>query len=179
MFHFYDFYSDKKLIISDLPQERVRKKFGFKYEILNSVKDKESIDIIASRILRSLPGYEIEKVFAAGKKVLSAEHRRILSETKKGKPRDEATRAKISATLKGRSSFQGKKHREESKRKIAESKYGNDHAKNRIWAFDPRGKKEVRVLSIRDIPVGFSKGRDYYSTEPGLYFFKEWIRSRK
>lgn len=171
MIHFYCFANDKLIIVSDLAIDKIKNQFGHRFEILTSVKDKESVPIILPRIIRSYPGYVVREKF---KKVpfFSEESRKKISESKRNKPRDEATRAKISAALKGRSNFQGKKHSEETKKVMAERKLGNDHVKDRIWAHNPRGDDEVRVKELKDIPKGFSKGRDYYSTEPGFYHFK-------
>lgn len=172
MFHFYC-YSDKKIIIvSDLAQEIVKKKYGYKFEILTSINDISSLELIKPRIQKSYPGFQITELFKKIK-FFSEESRKRISESKKGKPRDPLTRAKISAGLKGRSNFQGKKHTQETKSKMAEKKIGNDHAKDLVWAHNPRGDAETRVKTLKDIPKGFSKGRDYYSTEPGLYYFKQ------
>lgn len=172
MIHFYCFSSSKILLVSDLPSDKIKAKYGHRYEILTSVKDKESVDLIKVRILRSYPGYIIEEVYQKSKHVFTDEQKKKISESKIGKPRDALTRAKISAKLKGRSNFQGKTHNIETKEVMREKKLGNQHTKGYVWAHDPRSDTEVRVKTRADIPKGFSKGRDYYSTEPGLYFFK-------
>lgn len=174
MFHFYCYPKNKKIVISDLPVDKIKKKFGIDYEILTSVKEKESIPVIQARVQRNYLGYEIVESFVyrrTKKDFLTPEQRSALDERRRGVPRPLEVRLKISNTLKGRSSFKGKKHRPESKAKIAESKFGNDHVKDTIWAHDPRSDQEIRVRDLKEIPEGFSKGRDYYSTEPGLYSF--------
>lgn len=178
MYFFYCFTLEKIILISDLPVEKIRNKYGYRYEILTSVKDKESIEIVIERMKRNYLQYTFSQIFKKPKVVLSQEVRNKISESKKGKPRDEETRAKISASCKGRSNFQGKSHTPETKARMAAKKLGNDHAKALHWAHDPRGDAEVRVKEIKDIPSGFSKGRDYYSTEPGLYHFKQFSISR-
>lgn len=179
MIHFYCFISNKKLLISDLPVEKIKARYGFRYEIVNSIRDRSSLDAIKQRVLRSYPAYEIEEWFQKEKLTLTTEHREKISASKRGKPRDEETRKKISLALKGRSNFQGKQHSTETKSIMAQKKIGNQHTKESLWAHDPRGSKEVRVRNLKDIPVGFSKGRDYYSTEPGLYYFKEANRNQE
>ena len=172
MIHFYCYVTLKKIIVSDLPADKVKDKYGYRYELLNSIKDIDAVDFIKLRLLRSYSGYEFIDLFQKEKKTVTEEARRKMSLAKLGKPRDEATRQKISIGLKGRSNFQGKKHNLETKEIMAEKKLGNDHAKELYWAHDPRGSKETRVKDRNDLPQGFALGRDYYSTEPGLYYFK-------
>jgi len=172
MIHFYCYVTLKKIIVSDLPADRVKVKYGYRYELLNSVKDKDAVDFIKTRLLRSYHGYEFIELFQKEKKPVTEEARRKMSLAKLGKPRDETTRQKISKGLKGRSNFQGKKHNPETKEIMSEKKIGNDHAKELYWAHDPRGSKETRVKDRNDLPQGFALGRDYYSTEAGLYHFK-------
>lgn len=171
MYHFYNFSTNKKLIVSDLPLEKIKSKFGYKFERVTSVNDKDSVSLVLSRLIRNFSGYSIEEHYQKINKPLTDEQRQKISSSKLGKPRDEATRAKISAALKGRSNFQGKSHTEETRSKMATAKLGNTHTKGTVWAHNPRSDEEVRVRDLKEIPVGFSKGRDYYSTEHGLYYF--------
>ena len=171
MFHFYSFTSEKKLIVSDLPIEKIKSKFGFKFERLTSVKDKTAVPHIMSRLVKNYPDYNIEEHFVKIKKVSSNEGRKNVPSPLLGIPRSLEVRAKISAACKGRSNFQGKSHNAETKAKMATAKMGNDHVRGKVWAHDPRSDKEVRVNDMKEIPNGFSRGRDYYSTEHGLYYF--------
>jgi hypothetical protein len=109
---------------------------------------------------------------------MSEETRRKMSEAKMGKPRDEATRLKISAGLKGRSNFQGKKHSDNTKDAMAEKKLGNQHTKDSYWAYDPKTDKETRVRDRNNLPPGYTLGRDYDSIEVGLYHIDEHRKSR-
>lgn len=171
MIHFYCFNHTKTILISDLPVEKVRAKHGHGYEILNSIKDTSYLDVVKARVLKSYGTFKVIEEFKKVPKPISLEARKKISESKLGKPRDEETRRKISEGLKGRSNFQGKKHNEETKRLMRAKKLGNQHTKDYYWAHDPNGNKEVRVKSREDIPEGFRQGRDYYSTEAGLYYF--------
>jgi len=172
MIHFYCYVTLKKIIVSDLPADKVKVKYGYRYELLNSVKDKDAVDFIKIRLLRSYHEYEFIELFQKEKKPVSEEARRKMSLAKLGKPRDETTKQKISKGLKGRSNFQGKKHNPETKEVMAEKKLGNDHAKELYWVHDPRGTKEKRIKDRNSLPPGYAIGRDYYSTEAGLYHFK-------
>jgi hypothetical protein len=177
MFNFYLYQLDKKIVISDLPSEKVKSKFGYKFEILTSVREKESLPTVIERIKRQYSLFSIEEYFYKKRKPRSEESNKKISLAKLGKPRDEATRLKISRALKGRSNFQGKKHREDTKEVMAEKKLGNKHTEGYYWVHDPRGSKEKRVKDKKDAPVGFSLGRDYYSTEAGLYIMNHELRS--
>lgn len=163
MIHFYYYQKDQRLVVSDIDPSKIKKKYGFNYEILNSIKDKEHVDLIIDRIMK---GYKVsDKVVSFHKKKeFSEEYRRKLSEAKKGRKLDSAVKAKISSTMKGKSNFQGKKHSYESKRLIGAAQIGNSNVKDSNWVFDPRGTKELRIKDS-NVPSGFSKGRDYYSIE--------------
>jgi hypothetical protein len=172
MFHFYCITLEKKLIVSDLPIEKIKSKFGFKFERLTSVKDKTAVPHIIGRLVKNYPDYSIEEHFVKIRKANSNEGRKNVPSPLLGIPRSLEVRAKISAACKGRSNFQGKSHNAETKAKMATAKMGNDYVRGKLWAHDPRSDKEVRVNDMKEIPTGFSRGRDYYSTEHGLYYFK-------
>jgi len=110
---------------------------------------------------------------------MSEETRRKMSEAKMGKPRDETTRQKISAGLKGKSNFQGKKHSADTKDVMAEKKLGNQHTKDSYWAYDPKTDKETRVRDRNNLPPGYQLGRDYDSIEVGLYHIDEHRKLRR
>jgi hypothetical protein len=173
MIHFYCYVVTKTILISDQPVDKVRAKYGYRYELLNSIRDNSAVDIIKTRLLRNYSKYEFVEWYQIVRKPMSDETKRKMSEAKMGKPRDEATRMKISAGLKGRSNFQGKKHSADTKDVMAEKKLGNQHTKDSYWAYDSRSDKETRVRDRNSLPPGYQLGRDYYSTEAGLYCFRE------
>ena len=178
MIHFYCYDVTKTILISDQPVEKVKAKYGYRYELLNSIKDNTAVDLIKSRLLRSYSSYEFIEWYQYIRKPMSEETRRKMSEAKIGKPRDEATRQKIAAGLKGRSNFQGKRHTDSTKDVMAEKKLGNQHTKDSYWAYDPRSDKETRVRDRNNLPPGFQLGRDYDSIEVGLYHIDEFRKSR-
>lgn len=169
MFYFFVSYKQKKIFLTDLPQDRIKKRFGFDLELVNSVKDRDSLGAITPRVLRSYPGFELVEEFQKPKYVMTPEHKQALINSKLGKPRSEEVRKKISETKKGKSNFEGKRHSYETKRLMAARKIGNQHNKNYVWAHNPDTDKEIMVKSRLDIPKGYSMGRDYYSVEPGMY----------
>jgi hypothetical protein len=178
MIHFYCYDVTKTILISDQPVDKVKAKYGHRYELLNSIRDNSAVDVIRARLARSYGRYEFVEWYQTVRKPMSEETRRKMSEAKMGKPRDEATRQKIAAGLKGRSNFQGKKHTEDTKSVMAEKKLGNQHTKDSYWAYDPRSDKETRVRDRNKLPPGYILGRDYDSIEIGLYHIDEHRKSR-
>lgn len=179
MIHFYCYNSEKIILVSDFPVEKVRNRFGHNYEILNSIKDKTYLDQIQNRVVRQYPNFQIKHHFITPRNPHTEETKRKMAEAKLGKPRDEQTKQKISNTLKGRSNFQGKRHTEETKQKMREVKLGNKAVKDYYWAQNPDTGEEIRIKSRQDIPPGFKLGRDYYSVEPGLYYLNHHKRSQE
>lgn len=169
MFCFYVSYKDKTVIITDFIQSKIKKLYGNSVELLNSVKNKESIEIVKPRVLRNFQGFKVVEQFNKPKYVMTEAHKQAIISALKGKPKSEEIRKKFSEAGKGRSNFKGKKHSPETKRLIGAHKIGNQHNKDLIWAFNPETGKELKVKNRNEIPEGYSQGRDYYSTEPGLY----------
>lgn len=159
MVHFYLFQKENILLISDLPKEKVKLKYGQIFEIVNSVRDRESLELVKPRILRSYPRVSVKEDFYT-KKVFSEETRRKLREAKLGKARPDSVREKISQKMKGKSNFEGKRHHQESKRLTAMSMRDNKNVKGKKWIYDPRADKEKRVDKVIEAPIGFRKGRD-------------------
>lgn len=171
MIHFYCFHNNKKIIISDLSVNSIRQTYGYRYELVNSVKDKDSVDILKAKLLKFYPNFVFVEHFKH-KINFTEEVRKKIRDSKIGGKHSEETKRKISAARKGKGNFVGKNHSSESKKLIAEAKLGNDHAKDLQWFHDPRGEKEIRIKSYKEAPVGFSKGRDYYVMEQLIYAAK-------
>ena len=170
MISFYISITAKQLIITDYTPEKIRKRFNYGVELVNSIKDKNSLDIVKSRMLRTYRGYETVELFQKPKYVMSPEHKHALLISKLGKPRSEEVRRKISESKKNQpSNFKGKRHTYETKRVISARMMGNQANTDKIWVYNPDTDEEIMVNSRADIPPGFSEGRDYYSVEPGLY----------
>ena len=172
MIHFYCYYNNKNIIISDFPSKDVKTRFGHRYELVNSVKSKESVDIIKEKILKSYPNFIFVEFYKPTRRPLTDKERKKISDSKIGLKRDAATRAKISATMKGKSNFEGKRHKQETKEVMAEKKLGNDHVKDKVWVYNSILDKEKRVKDRRIIPNGYMMGRDYDSIEALLYYSK-------
>ena len=178
MYNFFLFNKDNKIIISNHPIDKVKNKFGYRYEIINTVKEKESLDVIKQRTLRSYPNCKFINYFLKTW-TLSTETKKKMSKAKKGKKWDQATKDKISATMKGKSNFEGKRHSEESKRKTSLAVRNNQKVKGTFWIYNPTLNIERRIRSVNEIPEGFRLGRNYDSIEPSISIFKDSANARK
>lgn len=168
MIHVYCFNATKQIVLSDRPSAEIIERYGRRYEILNSFRDKESAPVIISRLQKNYNGYEIIEWHVPPKRVgtpWTEERKAHHSMKMKGKVKSEESKLRTSMKMKGKSNFAGKKHREESKAAIADAKIGNDHAAGLIWCHHPVTGEEKRVGSEYDIPPGWLPGREYYSVE--------------
>lgn len=174
MFKIYCFLFDRKIVVSNLPLEKIKAMFGHRFEILNTVKE-ESLEIVLPRLLKPYQGFEVihkKKI----QRVVSPEGRAKLSAQRKGKKKSEEHKRKLSEARKGQGNFTGKRHTLETKNAIGASMVGNDHVKGRLWIYDSRRDIEKRVNPQNGIPLGFSRGRDPESIEDGVYALttKSW-----
>ena len=76
----------------------------------------------------------------ASGRILTEEHKRKISEAKKGKPRSEEARRKISEGKKG------KPRSEETKRKIGEASKGNRHSRGKTLSVETKQKISLALL---------------------------------
>ena len=174
MYKIYCFLFEKKIVVSNLPLEKIKAMFGYRFEILNTVKE-ESLEVVLPKLLKPYQGFEVihkKKV----KKVFTEEGRAKLSAHRKGLKKSEEHKRKIAEARKGRGNFTGKRHSAESKLAIGEAMLGNDHVKGRLWIYDSRGDKEKRVNPQNGIPLGYSRGRDPEAMENGIFALtnKSW-----
>ena len=172
MVNFYLFNKTRTIIISNHPIDKVRKKFGHSYEIINTIKDESSIDIIKTRTLRSYPDYKVVN-FLKTTWTLSEETKKKMSLAKIGRKMDEPTKAKISNTMKGKSNFEGKKHRLESRQKTSSTKKGICTHLKHVWIYSPVYDKERRIERRNDIPENYRLGRSQEIIEYWMYTLLE------
>lgn len=165
MIRFFAFYNTKTLLITNFAIDKVKKRYGHKFEIINSIKDRSSLDQVKPRVLRQFTAFQV--IEQLGPSVtFTNEVREKLRRKKLGTKRDEATKAKISATLKGRSSFTGKKHLEKSKYQISVKTKGRKTCEGKIWIYNPRTFVERKINKGEKLPQGYMYGRDPDSVEP-------------
>lgn len=165
MLQIYCFLQLKKLIISDYSKEMVKRKYGHRFEIINSFKEKSSYDLFKGKLLRQYPNFTIEEWHKPPKPTVTDESRKKMRDAKIGGKLSEETKRKISMTMKGRSNFQGKKHSRQTKLLIGNAQVGNTNVRNTFWAHNPDTEQEIRYRSRHFLPRGFIKGRDYDSLE--------------
>lgn len=166
MIHFYAYHKQQLLLISDYPKDKVKDKYGPVFEIVNSIKDKESLELIKPRVTKQFPKYQVAEYFYK-KRIVTEETKKKMSLAKMNKPRADWVREKISLKMKGKSNFEGKKHRRESRIKTSLSMMNNKNiTEDHKFIYNPTLEKELRVKDIINIPAGFRKGRDPDSTEP-------------
>lgn len=147
------------LLISDQAREKIKAKYGPIFEIVNSVKDKDSLELVKPKIIKQHPRCEVLEDFYT-KKVFSEETRKKISESKLGKGRPEWVRNKISSKMKGKSNFEGKKHTRESRIKTALSMMDNNCIDGHRYIYNPTTNQEKRVKNIINVPSGFRLGRN-------------------
>lgn len=159
MIHIYSFNKDKLIVISDKAKDKITKKYGHKFEILNSFKDKQSIIHYRDRLERQSPTFNIVEDYYV-KKVNSPEARLKMSLAKRGIKRPDKVKEKISASRKGVGNFAGKKHSTLSKRRISHKMLGKKQVEGKKLIYNPSTDTEKRVTDIINLPDGFRKGRD-------------------
>jgi len=168
MVNFYLFNKTRTIIVSNHPVDKVRKRFGYSYEIINTVKDESSIEVIKMKTLRSYPNYNVVNYLKKGW-TLSEETKKKMSLAKIGRKMDEHTKAKISNTMKGKSNFEGNKHRLESRQKTSSSKRGICTHMKHVWIYSPIYDKEKRIERRTDMPVNYRLGRSQEVMEHWIY----------
>lgn len=156
----------KKVVVTTKTAAEVIEEFGRPIEILTQmsmIHDEEAAKRHVQMV--SPKGYEvlwrIKKSRQVGGWTHSDETKEKMRQAKLGKSRDEETKLKISQTMKGKSNFEGKRHTEETKRKMALRKLNNKHAEGLFWAHNPDTDEEIRVKSRHNLPEGYVLGRKY------------------
>jgi len=158
MIHFYAYHKQQLLLISDYPKDKIKDKYGPVFEIVNSIKDKESLEHIKPRITRQFPKYSV-KEYLYQKRVFSEETRKRMALAKLNKPRADWVREKISSKMKGKSNFEGKQHTRESRIKTSLSMMNNTNGENLKYIYNPTLGIEKRVRDTINLPEGFRLGR--------------------
>mgnify|MGYP002876907107 FL=1 len=159
MIHIYLFSKDKFILISDKPKDKLHKKYGHKYEIMNSFKDKQSIYFFKEKLQRQSPTFNIVEDYYV-KKNHSAETKLRMSLAKRGTKLPDDHKKKIAESRKGVGNFSGKKHSDLSKTRISHKMSGKKQVEGKKLIYNPSTDKEKRVADIINLPPGFRKGRD-------------------
>ncbi len=152
------------LLISDQAKEKIKAKYGPIFEIVNSVKDKDSVEFVKPKITKQYPKCNVVEDFYY-KKEFSEETKNKLAQAKLGKARPDWVRDKISLKMKGKSNFEGKKHRRDSRIKTALSMMDNNCIDGHKFIYNPTTNQEKRVKDTINLPPGFRLGRNPDSVE--------------
>lgn len=159
MIHIYSFASQKMLLFSDHTKEKINQKYGHKYEILNSIKDKNSLHFIKEKMQRQCPTFMIVEDYYV-KKVVSEETKKKMRLSQLGKKKPDWVKNKISKSRAGKGNH-NKKHTLETKKRIASKRIDRgDIIGNKKYIYNPSTDQERRVADIINLPPGFRKGRD-------------------
>ena len=168
MIHIYSFNKDKLIVISDKEKDKITKKYGHRYEIINSFKDKQSILHYRLKLERQSPTFNvIEDYFV--KKFHSQETKLKMSQAKIGIKRPDDVKNKIAESRKGVGNLSGKKHSTLSKRRISHKMSGKKQVEGKKLIYNPSTDTEKRVADIINLPDGFRKGRDPEVIDTMLY----------
>ena len=159
MIRFYCFYSISTIVISDHSIDKIKRRYPYSFEILTSIKDRNSIDIVRGKLTKTYRDFEWS-TWLKHIVVHTAESNLSRSRTMTGRKRPDVVKERISRNMKGRiANFTGHRHNGITKMKMAEKKWGNTAVKGRIWVNDGKGN-EKRVYPD-EVPVGWKIGRDY------------------
>ncbi|NBW23070.1 MAG: hypothetical protein EBR82_85515, partial [Caulobacteraceae bacterium] len=159
-------YKPKFIYITKEIDREVRQKFGTS-EIILTLKKTRGIMAHIAKLKQTYKvddvryGFFIPTSLPPPKPISSlppekyAEVCRKISESKKGKPRDEETRRKISAGLKGI-----KRERTKAE-KLMYASFRSKLGKHYKWIFDPYSGQEKQIGVDEPLPEGFLFGRSY------------------
>ena len=159
MIHIYLFSKDKLILISDKPKDKLHKKYGHKYEIMNSFKDKQSIYFFKEKLQRQSPTFNIIEDYFV-KKVHSTETRLKMAKSHTGLKHSDEVKAKMSRSHAGKSNHTGKKHSEFTKSQISHKMKSKKQVLGKKIIYNPSTDQERRVEDIINLPKGFRRGRD-------------------
>ena len=176
MIHVYSFNKDKLIVISDKDKDKITKKYGHKYEIINSFKDKQSILHYRLKLERQSPTFGIVEDYYV-KKFHSEETKQRMSKSHLGLKHSDEVKKKMSRSHAGKSNHTGKKHSELTKSRISKKMAGKKQVQGKKIIYNPSTDKERRVADIINLPVGFRKGRDPEVIDT-MHYGRDLLRSR-
>jgi len=159
MIHVYSFNKDKLIVISDKDRDKITKKYGHRYEIINSFKDKQSILHYRLKLERQSPTFGVIEDYYV-KKVHSEESRLKMSRSHTGLKHSDEVKKKMSKSHAGKSNHTGKKHSDSTKARISQKMSSKKQNIGKKIIYNPSTDQEKRVADIINLPTGFRKGRD-------------------
>ena len=169
------FLQQHKLIVVESTEREFRQKYPGSYELIQSVAEYDNLEKVIVRLQKDYKAEEVIKDYAElkrwGWKYFTDEIKRKCIEARLGKPRPAASNAKVSATMRGKSNFEGKRHAKMTKIMIAASRMGKSSIPEGMrWCHHPVTGKELRCFP-EDKPLDYKWGR---SPE-----FKDYINAKR
>ena len=157
------FLQQCKLIVVETTEKEFKQKYPGSYELIQSVAEYDNIVKVIERLQKDYKVIEVIKDYQEkkrwGLKYFSDVIKAKWLAARIGKPRPLASNAKASVTMRGKSNFEGKRHKQLTKIMIASSRYGKPSLKKgQRWCHHPETGKELRCFE-REIPEGFKLGR--------------------
>jgi hypothetical protein len=169
------FLQQRKLIVVESTEKEFRQKYPGPYELVQAVAEYDNLVKVIERLKKDYRAEEVindyQELKRWGWKYFTEEIKKKWLEAKIGKPRPKESNAKVSAKMKGKSNFEGRRHKELTKIMIASHRYGKPSIqKGQRWCHHPETGAELRCFEEQK-PTSFRWGR---SPE-----FKDYINSTK
>jgi len=168
------FLQSKRLIVVESTEREFRQKYPGAYELIQAVAEYDNLEKVIARLQKDYKAEEVVRDYAElkrwGWKYFTEEIRRKCIEARIGKPRPTESNAKTSATMKGKSNFEGRRHDKMTKIMIASKRMGKSTLNGQKWCHHPETGQELRCHEDK-IPLGFKLGR---SPE-----FKDYIKGQR
>lgn len=157
------FLQSKKLIIVETTEKEFRQNYPGPYELIQSIAEYDNLEKVIPRLQKDYRAEEVirdyQEIERWGWKYFTEEIRRKCIEARIGKPRPSDSNAKVSAKMRGKSNFEGRRHNSMSKILIASKRYGKSTiAEGQRWCHHPVTGKELRCKED-EMPQGFVLGR--------------------
>lgn len=157
------FLQSRKLIVVESTEREFRQKYPGSYELIQSVAEYDNLNKVIERLQKDYKAEEVIRDYQElkrwGWKYFTEEIRKKCIAARIGKPRPEESNKKVSATMKGKSNFEGRRHKQLTKIMIASSRFGKSSIKEgQRWCHHPETGKELRCFE-NQIPEGFKLGR--------------------
>lgn len=170
------FLQSRRLIVVETTEKEFRQKYPGPYELIQAVADYDNLEKVIIRLQKDYKAIEVLRDYATlkrwGVKYFTEAIRAKWLAAKTGKPRPEESNAKVSAKMRGKSNFEGRRHSKLSKIMIASKRYGKSTLQGQKWCHHPLSGKELRCFESEK-PHDFVWGR---SPEIKDYMFKKKAR---
>lgn len=157
------FLQSRKLIVVECTEREFRQKYPGSYELIQSIAEYDNLEKVIPRLQKDYRAEDVVRDYQElkrwGLKYFTEAIREKWLAARTGKPRPVESNAKVSAKMRGKSNFEGKRHNNMTKIIIASKRVGNSTLKEgQRWCHHPTTGKELRCLPTNK-PQGFEWGR--------------------